>query len=92
MDESTELKLLHSCTPKIFQDTQQQMVQALRDGYKENRAQQVAEDSYNSILLGRLSTWMAFLEFIGNNPNINLSEEEAFREYLEKRNVAITSA
>ena len=82
MDESTELKLLHSCTPKIFQDTQQQMVQALRDGYKENRAQQVAEDSYNSILLGRLSTWMAFLEFIGNNPNINLSEEEAFREYL----------
>jgi hypothetical protein len=82
MDGSIELKLLHSCAPKIFQDTQQQMVQALQDGYKENRAQQVAEDRYNSILIDRLSSWMAFLEFIDNKPNPNLSVEEAFREYV----------
>lgn len=81
MNESIKLKLLQSCQPKIFQDTQQQMMQALRDGYKENKAQKVAEDKYNSILIDRLSSWMAFLEFIDNKPNPNLSEEEAFREY-----------
>lgn len=79
--ESAELELLHSCAPKIFQDTQQQMVEALQDGYKKNKAQQVAEDKYNDILLDRLSSWMAFLEFIDNKPNPNLNTEEAFQEY-----------
>lgn len=80
--EPTEIMLLQSCAPKIFQDTQQQMTKALRDGYKENRAQHVAEDNYNSMLIDRLSSWMTFLEFIGNSPNPNLSVKEAFREYL----------
>jgi predicted nucleic acid-binding protein/nuclear transport factor 2 (NTF2) superfamily protein len=82
MDESIELKLFQSCAPKIFQDTQQQMVQALRDGYIENNAQPVAEDRYNSILEDRLSTWMAFLEFIDNKPNPNLTVEEAFKDFV----------
>lgn len=83
MNESTELQLLYRCTPKIFQDTQTQMAKALRDGYKANKVQQVAEDKYNSILLERLSSWMAFLEFIDSNPNPNLSENELFYEYLK---------
>jgi hypothetical protein len=83
IDEQTMAKLLLRCIPKMFQDTKKQMLQIIRDGYNIDKAQQAAANGYNSLLIDRLSSWLVFLEFIGNNHNSDLSENEFFHEYLQ---------
>jgi hypothetical protein len=67
--------------PKALQVAQEHLEQILRDGYNINKAQKVATESFNSLLIDRLSSWLVFLEFIDNNPKSN-SENELFIEYL----------
>lgn len=81
--EQAILRLSQRCIPKAVQDEQVHLEKAFRDGYNANKAQKIATDEFNSLLTGRLSSWLAFLEFVDSKPKSSLQENEIFNEYLQ---------